>query len=161
MESSSNKSTASWKRNNIIFIGIPATGKSTFYQKNFADTHIRVNLDMLKTRNRESKLIQFCIETEQPMVIDNTNPSKKEREKYFPLLKKVKMPIIGFYFQANLDICIKRNEKRLDKNLPKVAVIASYQRLEIPSMNEGFDKLFSVHITEDRAFKITDWKERK
>ena len=37
----------------IIFIGIQATGKSAFYQQRFADTHIRLNLDMLKTRRRK------------------------------------------------------------------------------------------------------------
>jgi len=36
----------------IIFIGIQATGKSTFYKDNFFKTHIRINLDMLKTRKR-------------------------------------------------------------------------------------------------------------
>jgi len=37
----------------IIFIGIQATGKSEFYKRRFYNTHIRINLDMLKTRNKE------------------------------------------------------------------------------------------------------------
>ena len=40
----------------VIFIGIQATGKSTFFQEQFADTHVRVNLDMLRTRHRERRL---------------------------------------------------------------------------------------------------------
>jgi len=32
----------------IIFIGIQATGKSTFFQQRFFATHVRINLDMLK-----------------------------------------------------------------------------------------------------------------
>jgi predicted kinase len=31
----------------IIFIGIHASGKSTCFQERFANTHIRLNLDML------------------------------------------------------------------------------------------------------------------
>ena len=41
----------------IIFIGLQAAGKSTFYKKNFSDIHIRINLDMLRTRHRE----KFCL----------------------------------------------------------------------------------------------------
>ncbi|MEO6727270.1 MAG: hypothetical protein ABIP14_18420 [Blastocatellia bacterium] len=37
----------------IVFIGIQATGKSTFFQQRFFATHIRINLNMLKTGSRE------------------------------------------------------------------------------------------------------------
>ena len=37
----------------IIFVGIQGSGKSTFYKENFFKTHVRINLDMLKSRNRE------------------------------------------------------------------------------------------------------------
>lgn len=66
----------------IIFIGIQATGKSTFFRERFSDSHVRINLDMLKTRHREAKLLSVCIETHQSFVIDNTNPSRKERARY-------------------------------------------------------------------------------
>ena len=39
----------------IILMGIQASGKSTFYRQKFADSHIRINLDMLKTRHRWSE----------------------------------------------------------------------------------------------------------
>ena len=39
----------------VILIGIQATGKSEFYKNKFADTHMRINLDMLKTRNELSQ----------------------------------------------------------------------------------------------------------
>jgi predicted kinase len=45
----------------ILFIGIPASGKSTFYKERFFTTHIRVNLDMLKTRKREALILQACL----------------------------------------------------------------------------------------------------
>jgi predicted kinase len=32
----------------VIFVGIQGSGKSTFYNERFVDTHIRINLDMLK-----------------------------------------------------------------------------------------------------------------
>ena len=40
----------------VILIGIQGSGKSTFYRERFFDTHVRINLDMLKTRQREKLL---------------------------------------------------------------------------------------------------------
>ena len=57
----------------IIFIGIQATGKSTFFQQKFFDTRVRINLDMLKTRNRERILLAACLDAKQPFVVDTTN----------------------------------------------------------------------------------------
>lgn len=42
----------------VLFIGIQATGKSTFYRQRFYDSHIRLSLDMLRTRHRESLLLR-------------------------------------------------------------------------------------------------------
>lgn len=47
----------------VIFIGLQASGKSTFYQERFFNTHVRINLDMLKTRNREKQSLQVCLQT--------------------------------------------------------------------------------------------------
>jgi predicted kinase len=37
----------------VIFVGIQASGKSTFYCQRFFATHMRISLDMLRTRRRE------------------------------------------------------------------------------------------------------------
>ncbi len=54
----------------IIFIGIQASGKSSFYKEQFFKTHIRINLDMLRTRHREDILLRACLEAKQPFVVD-------------------------------------------------------------------------------------------
>ena len=46
----------------ILLIGIQASGKSTFFKRRYCDTHVRINLDMLKTRHRE----EFGIATAHP-----------------------------------------------------------------------------------------------
>jgi tRNA uridine 5-carbamoylmethylation protein Kti12 len=56
--------------NLVLFSGIPGSGKSTFYKEIFYDTHVRVNLDMLKTRNREEKQIDRNI-LKQPENVDS------------------------------------------------------------------------------------------
>ncbi len=47
----------------IIFIGIQASGKSTFYHERFED-YVHINLDTLHTRNKENILLQECVESE-------------------------------------------------------------------------------------------------
>jgi hypothetical protein len=49
----------------VMFIGIPATGKSKFYQDRFAATHLRINRGMLKTAVRTSSLFEWCLERKQ------------------------------------------------------------------------------------------------
>lgn len=71
----------------ILFIGIQAAGKSTFYQQQFFATHIRLSLDMLKTRHREQLLLRACLEAKQPFVVDNTNTTLAKRGVYINAAK--------------------------------------------------------------------------
>jgi predicted kinase len=96
----------------IIFIGIQATGKSTFYKDNFFKTHIRINLDMLKTRNREDILLEACVKAKQPFVVDNTNPTDMDRKKYIDIAKAADFKVVGYYFQSNINEAVLRNENR-------------------------------------------------
>jgi len=66
----------------ILFCGIQATGKTTFFKEKFFKTHIRISLDQLNTRNKEWKFIDTCFATQQRFVVDNTNPTKEDRLKY-------------------------------------------------------------------------------
>ena len=143
----------------IIFIGIQASGKSSLYFERFAETHMRINLDMLKTRNRESILIEACIKAKQPIVIDNTNPTRKDRKEYIAKLKSNGFKIIGYYFKSSIEECLARNRQRLGKNnIPEIAVKGTYNKLEIPDYSEGFDELLYVSIDKN-SFIIESWKD--
>lgn len=37
----------------LIFCGIQASGKSTFYCQRLLNSHVRISLDLLRTRHRE------------------------------------------------------------------------------------------------------------
>ncbi len=141
----------------IIFVGLQASGKSTFYLREFYKTHIRLNMDMLKTRHREDILLNACIEGKQKVVIDNTNPSIEERCKYIKEFKKGKFKIIGYYFDSDIQLCISRNNKRSGKEkIPEIGIKGTYKKLKQPSYKEGFDKLFYVSLQGD-AFIINEW----
>ncbi|WP_445458212.1 AAA family ATPase [Flavobacterium sp. HNIBRBA15423] len=140
----------------IIFIGIPASGKSSFYKEHFFNSHIRVSLDLLNTRNKERKLIDYCFSTQSKFVIDNTNVTKEEREKYITLLKEKKYEIIGYYFETNLEDALDRNEKRKE-SIAQIGVKAKYKELELPNSEEGFDKIYKVSL-KNKQFKVEEYE---
>lgn len=143
----------------IIFIGVQATGKSTFYKEKYFNTHIRINLDMLRTRNREKQLLEYCINCSQSFVIDNTNPTKEERIKYIEKIPKQNFEITCYYFKSNIEEIKIRNEQRSGKeNIPLVGILSTYKKLERPTYEEGFDKIIYVEIDENGKFIEKEWE---
>lgn len=143
----------------VIFIGLQASGKSTFYKEYFFKTHIRINLDMLKTRHREALLLKSCIEMKQSFVVDNTNPTAEDRKRYLGAAKEAEFQISGYYFQSQIAACIARNSNRSEaERIPERGIRGVYSKLEFPTLNEGFDRLFYVSIKENGKFAIEDWK---
>jgi predicted kinase len=141
-------------------VGIQASGKSTFYKKRFVDSHVRINLDMLKTRHREWILFQACLEAKQPVVIDNTNPTKKDRSRYIVPARAAGFRIIAYYFQSSVDDALNRNRRRnRGKVIPPRGIQATQAKLEPPSFEEGFDDLFTVSIAGRGNFSVAGYKD--
>jgi predicted kinase len=144
----------------IVFVGLQGCGKSTFYERTFAETHIRLNLDMLKTRHREQLLFDACLAAKQPIVIDNTNPTAGERARYIEPAKSCGFSVVGYYFQSRLDECKQRNAQRSDHRIvPLPGLLGTYKRLVLPKLAEGFDELRYVRIDENGQFVIEEWSD--
>lgn len=140
----------------IILIGIQGAGKSTFYRQRFFDTHLRINLDMLRTRRREDILLRACIEAGQGFVVDNTNPMAQTRAKYIQLARPVNFRLVAYYFVPDLKQSLLRNLNRSGKQVIPPAVIASAAaRLEPPTLEEGFDELHEVRINNEGQFVVS------
>ena len=140
----------------IIFTGVQASGKSSFYLLNLVHSHLRINLDMLKTRHRENIIFEAGLASKTKMVIDNTNPTKADRARYIQRAKDAGFEVISYYFETDLNSTLERNSHRIGKaNIPEVGVRATYKKLEIPSLDEGFDKFFEVKIAGNGDFLIS------
>ena len=141
----------------IILMGIQGSGKSTFYRERLSE-YIYVNLDTLHTRNKERLLMEECLENGCSFVVDNTNPTKADREKYIHAAKEKGYQVEGYFLQSILADCIKRNQGRVGKAcVPDKAIVSTSNRLEIPSYQEGFDRLYFVKI-EEKEFIVEQWR---
>ena len=139
-----------------ILIGIPASGKSTFYKERFVDSHVRLNLDMLKTRHREKVLFRACLEAKQRVAIDNTNPAREDRARYIVPAKRYNFKVVGYYFHCTLEDCIRRNSKRSgSQRIPVPGIRGALRKMEIPSYSEGFDELYFVELDQEMKFRVT------
>src|SRR5688500_6389867 len=96
----------------VVFCGIQASGKSTFFLARFAHTHVRLNLDMLKTRTREDILLHACLAAQQPFVADNTNATRAQRVRYLRLAAAASFETVLYYFESNVDRALARNAAR-------------------------------------------------
>jgi predicted kinase len=140
----------------VIFCGIQGVGKSTFYKEHFFKTHVRISLDLLKTRHRENIFLQTCFAMQQLFVVDNTNATKKERHKYIEKAKAYQFKLTGYYFNTSIADALARNKSRTGKeNIPVAAIFTTHKKLEVPTYEEGFDKLFEVKVVHGN-FVISD-----
>ena len=143
----------------VIIIGIQGSGKSEFYRRYLSDKYIRINLDTLKTRYKEKQMLMDCIDEGKDFAIDNTNPTKEDRQRYIVPAKASGYRIIGYFMESKLQVCIKRNDLREGKErIPAQAIAATSNKLQMPSYGEGFDELFFV-ANDGTNMTISPWRD--
>ena len=143
-----------------IIIGIQGSGKSTFYKKHLAENYVRINLDTLVTREKEWELVKQCFDKGYNLAIDNTNPTKYDREKYILLALVNGYKIIGYYMDSTLEDCVKRNNQRTGKEkIPLDAIRKTANKLQLPSYDENFDELYKVK-NNGKEFVLKKWAKR-
>ena len=113
----------------IIFTGIQASGKSTFFKQHFRSGFVHIN------------------------------PTADDRQRYIKAAREHGYRIEGYFFQSIVRDCVERNSHRSGKAcIPGKAIACTSNRLELPSYEEGFDALYFVRI-QDGAFAVDRWNE--
>lgn len=144
----------------VILIGIQGSGKSTFFRERFFDTHVRISLDLLKTRPRELAFLRTCLETQQPFVVDNTNVRAAERGVYIANARQAGFRVKGYFFDVPLRAALGRNKQRQGRaSIPVPGVIGTHKRLQRPSPEEGFDELYVVTLDDKNQFAVSPFQE--
>lgn len=150
----------------IIFIGLQASGKSTFYQTHFVATHEQISMDLLKhnknPRKRQLVLIESALQAQQSVVVDNTNPTIEDRQPLIQLGRLYGAKITGYYFESTVRQCIEHNKQREGKaRVPDVAIYATAKKMVHPTYEEGFDRIYGVSIGDNGTFIVREWVEEE
>jgi predicted kinase len=138
-----------------IFVGVQGSGKTSYYRERFFNTHVRISLDVLRTRPREHILFTACLQARQSFVIDNTNPLARDRARYILQARAAGFRVDAYCFQTSLQDAIRRNNQRkLQQKIPAAAVAATFKKLEKPTLEEGFDRIFIVELNPEGQFVL-------
>lgn len=164
-----------------ILVGIPGCGKSTWAEKNLADSFRLLSSDKYReelfgdindqTHNDEvfkhlyANMVCYLNNNEN-VCLDATNLTRKSRAKVFNLLKDnhIECEKIAVVFAISEDVCRMRNLER-DRTVPDFVIDRMLRQFEIPFLGEGFDKIEFVdepdkdYILNDEMLKMVGFNQ--
>jgi predicted kinase len=139
----------------VVFSGIQGAGKTTFFHQHFSATHVRISLDLLRTRNREDILLFACLAAQQQMVVDNTNPTAEQRARYAMLARAAQFRTRLYFFDSSLEESLVRNLQRpAEYQVPEIGVRGTYAKLQRPQTSEPFDEIVRIALAADGSWQI-------
>ena len=143
----------------VILMGLQGSGKSTFYRMHLSEDFVYVNLDTLKTRYQEKLLVEECLNLQKSFAVDNTNPTRADRERYISVAREHGYRVVGYFMESKIKDCMQRNAQREGAaRVPEKAIAATSNKLEIPSYDEGFDELYFVK-NDGTTMTIEEWRK--
>lgn len=130
----------------IIFVGLQASGKSTYYHRHLAATHVHVSKDLMKNaRNRDERqqqLIEQALAAGKSAAVDNTNPTPAARAPLIETGRRFGARVVAYFFESAVRDSVARNRLREGKaRVPDVAIFVTAKKLVPPTIAEGFDEV--------------------
>ena len=134
------KSVLTRKRQMIVFVGMPGSGKSSYYKKYLEPLdYVYANQDTLKTRAKVLKVINIALKNGQNVVVDSTNPARTEkisdsgrktagRDEFYHLAEKAGFRVVVLYFLRD---GYGWNKLR-DKKVPDIIYHTYFKNLDSP-----------------------------
>ena len=163
----------------VILVGIPASGKTTYYRRRLAGDYLHVSLDNWRgksnVRGKERKAIFDALAAAgdsggkiRGVVVDNTNTTEATRQRYFDYAAESAritgraVRVVAYFFDEDLESCLARNSPRPADTppgtpyfVPPEAIRRFAHMLQPPRREEGFEKIFRLRINADGQFDRT------
>ena len=142
-----------------ILVGLPGSGKSSFYRARLAATHEQVSKDLMpNVRQRGARqilMLEKALGAGRSVAIDNTNPARADRAPLVAAARAAGARVVAYVLTTTVGECLARNRGRQGRErVPDVAVFTAAKRMESPSLAEGLDALYYVRA-HDGQFEVT------
>lgn len=140
----------------LVFVGLPASGKSTWARDNRVPV---ISSDALRelladditdqTVNRQvflyvRALLRTRLAIGRPVTgVDATSVMREGRAVYIRIARHFGARVEAVYFDTPLEECLRRNRER-ERKVPEDAMLKMASQLERPSVHEGFDAVLIV-----------------
>ena len=138
-----------------MLCGVQGSGKTTLYVDRFLETHVRVSLDVLRTRAREEAFVALCVERGQRFVVDNTNATAAQRRRYVEPARAAGFRTIAYLVEVGVDEALARNAERAGRRrVPTAGLVGTERRLVRPTPEEGFDELWHATAAPGGGWRL-------
>ncbi|CAO3667035.1 unnamed protein product [Umbelopsis ramanniana] len=153
----------------ILFVGYPASGKSTFAHKHLVPKgYVYINQDTLKTRDKCVAACRAALEEGKSAVIDNTNAEKFTREYYIKAAKASNAKIRCFWFTASRELAEHNNSYRAynageggRELLSRMVFQMFSSKFQEPTASEGYEEIKKINFildgSEEERKKWQQW----
>ena len=130
----------------IIFVGLQAAGKSTYYRNHLAATHVHVSKDLMKNvrsrDDRQRQLIEEALAAGKSVAVDNTSPTPVSRAPLIEIGRRHGARVVAYFFETAVKDAVARNRLREGAaRVPDVAIFVTAKKLVPPTFKEGFDEV--------------------
>ena len=147
----------------VVFSGLQASGKTTFYRERFAATHVHISKDAWpnarKKEERQRRLIDEHLRAGKPVVVDNTNPTALEREPLIAIARQIGARVSSYAFVVTVEDALRRNAMRDGRaRIEDVGIYSVAKKLVPPTSAEDFDRRFEVRLTP-QGFVVSELDE--
>ena len=142
----------------VLAIGLPGSGKSSWFKRNNITA---LSTDMLRMllfddateqrfqdlvfSNLRSMLKARLIARRPLNYVDATNLTPQERHSWIKLAKDFGYEVQAVYFDVPAEVCLERNQKR-ERKVDEAILRRMADKLKAPTFDEGFTKITVVKV---------------